>query len=84
MIERNAFSNLNRLYCLDLSENMIQGIKKNTFSHLENLEVLDLSNNQLNKLESLKYIGVRNTVKIFLEILHESRMKLLKSQNSLK
>ena len=66
VIERNAFSNLSRLYCLDLSENMLQGIKKDAFSHLENLEVLDLSNNQLNKLDA-EYIGVGNSVKIFLE-----------------
>ena len=66
VIERKAFSNLSRLYCLDLSENMLQGIKKDTFSYLKNLEVLDLSNNQLKNLNA-EFVGVRNTVKIFLE-----------------
>ena len=66
VIERKAFSNLSRLYCLDLSENRLQGIEKDTFSQLENLEVLDLSNNQLKNFNS-EFVGVRNTVKIFLE-----------------
>ena len=65
-IEQDAFSNLKKLYCLDLSSNHIKFIEKDTFLNLTNLEILDLSLNELKNLDA-EFIGVRNSVKIFLE-----------------
>ena len=66
VIEQDAFSNLKQLYCLDFSSNHIKFIEKDTFSNLNNLKILDLSLNGLTNLDA-EYIGVRNSVKVFLE-----------------
>ena len=67
-IEKDAFSNLNlkNLTLLDLSGNWLKFIEKNTFSNLKNLEILDLSDNLLEHVDA-EFIGVRNSVKIFLD-----------------
>ena len=46
-IEKDVFSNLKQLTCLDLSFNRIESLDKRTFLELVNLETLNLSKNQL-------------------------------------
>ena len=65
-IENDAFSNLTRLNCLDLSNNSLTFIEKRTFSKLKNLKTLDLSGNKLKRINS-NFIGVKNSVEIIRE-----------------
>ena len=65
-IEQDAFSNSQKLSCLDLSQNRLKIIEKNTFSNLNNLQTLDLSKNELKNLDK-EFIGVRNSVEVILE-----------------
>ncbi len=50
--EAKAFSNINKLVELDLSNNSIEGkVKKDLFLNLNNLRVLYLNDNKITKLD---------------------------------